>query len=83
MQLLFRKTNSTIFIDMEYYKLIEKKFADNPQDLPAIYKILKSSVINKSAANNSELSIFTTSERHQTTQFEAKRFYKNITIFKI
>lgn len=68
---------------MENYKLIEKEFEHNPQDLPAIYKILKSSTVNKNAIDNSELSIFTPSKRHQTTQFEAQRFYKNITIFNI
>lgn len=68
---------------MENYKLIEKEFEHNPQDLPAIYKILKTSSINKSTVENAELSIFTPSKRHQTTQFEAKRFYKNITIFNI
>jgi hypothetical protein len=68
---------------MENYKLIEKEFENNPQDLPAIYKILKSSSVNKKTVDNTELSIFTTSIRHQTTQFEAQRFYKNITIFNI
>ncbi len=68
---------------MNHYKLIEKEFGNQLQDLPIFYKILKSSLIENDAVENSNPSIFTKSSRHQTNQYEAKRFYKNITIFNI